>query len=196
MDAGFVYTATAPAEKLVKMYLPGTSSLNVTDAANRIITSDKFSLNVTVTNNGTATYNEDIIVKLYKHIYGNYGTLVQTQTQTISLDRRQNTSLHFDLDNVMDNWQYFVKVYYYSAGEEVSLCGTGTHTIVFPSSSALPDGDVNGDGEVNIADINAIINIILGGNASPEVRQRADVDKNTEINIADVNAIINIIQKN
>ena len=169
---------------------------NVTDAANRIITSDKFSLNVTVTNNGTATYNEDIIVKLYKHIYGNYGTLVQTQTQTISLDRRQNTSLHFDLDNVMDNWQYFVKVYYYSAGEEVSLCGTGTHTIVFPSSPALPDGDVNGDGEVNIADINAIINIILGGNASPEVRQRADVDKNTEINIADVNAIINIIQKN
>ena len=169
---------------------------NVTDAANRIITSDKFSLNVTVTNNGTATYNEDIIVKLYKHIYGNYGTLVQTQTQTISLDRRQNTSLHFDLDNVMDNWQYFVKVYYYSAGEEVSLCGTGTHTIVFPSSPALPDGDVNGDGEVNIADINAIINIILGGNASPEVRQRADVDKNTEINIADVNAVINIIQKN
>ena len=55
---------------------------------------------------------------------------------------------------------------------------------------------MNGDGEVNIADINAIINIILGGNASPEVRQRADVDKNTEINIADVNAIINIIQKN
>ena len=169
---------------------------NVTDAANRIITADKFSLDVSVTNNGTATYDEDIVVKLYKHIYGNYGTLVQTQTQTISLSRRQTTQLHFDLDNVMDNWQYFVKVYYYSGGEEVSLCGTGTHTIIFPGSSSLPDGDVNGDGEVNIADINAIINIILGGSASAEVQQRADVDKNGEINIADVNAIINIIQQN
>ena len=169
---------------------------NVTDAANRIITADKFSLDVSVTNNGTATYNEDIVVKLYKHTYGNYGTLVQTQSQTISLGRRQTTQLHFDLDNVMDNWQYFVKVYYYSAGEQVSLCGTSTHTIVFPSSSALPDGDVNGDGEVNIADINAIIDIILGGSATPAVQQRADVDKNNEINIADVNAIISIIQKN
>ena len=50
-------------------------------------------------------------------------------------------------------------------------------------------GDVNGDGEVNIADINAIINVILTGveNAA------ADVNGDDEINIADINAIINLI---
>ena len=177
--------------------LSGTATpLNVTDQSNRIITSDKFSLDISVTNNGTSTYNEDIVVKLYKHIYGNYGTLVQTQTQPLSLNRRQTTQLHFDLDNLIDNWQYFIKVYYYSNGEQESLCGTGTYTIVFPSGSSYPAGDVNGDGEVNIADINAIINIILGGSASADVQQRADVDKNSEINIGDVNSIINIILNN
>ena len=177
--------------------LTGTATpLNVTDQSNRIITSDKFSLDISVTNNGTSTYNEDIVVKLYKHIYGNYGTLVQTQTQPLSLNRRQTTQLHFDLDNLIDNWQYFIKVYYYSNGEQESLCGTYTYTIVFPSGSSYPAGDVNGDGEVNIADINAIINIILGGSASADVQQRADVDKNSEINIGDVNSIINIILNN
>ena len=192
-----IATRTIVINSMPAATLSGTATaLNVTDPSNRIITSDKFSLNLSVTNNGTSTYDEDIIVKLYKHIYGNYGTLVQTQTQSISLNRRQTTQLQFDLDNLLDNWQYFVKVYYYSSGEEVSLCGTGTYTIVFPGSSSYPDGDVNGDGEVNIADVNAIIDIILGGTASADVGQRADVNKDNEINIADVNAIIDIILNN
>ena len=54
-------------------------------------------------------------------------------------------------------------------------------------------GDVNGDGEVNIADINALINIILGGEADDATLIRADVNEDGEINIADVNALIDII---
>ena len=50
-------------------------------------------------------------------------------------------------------------------------------------------GDVNGDGEVNIADVNAVINFILTGTANAA----ADVNNDGEVNIADVNAIINII---
>ena len=50
-------------------------------------------------------------------------------------------------------------------------------------------GDVNGDGEVNIADVNAIIDMILTGNTQPN----GDVNGDTEVNIADVNAVIDII---
>ena len=53
-----------------------------------------------------------------------------------------------------------------------------------------PTGDVNGDREVNIADVNAGIDIILGGNSSTTA---ADVNGDGEINIADVNAVIDII---
>lgn len=51
-------------------------------------------------------------------------------------------------------------------------------------------GDVNGDGEINIADVNVIITMILGDGGS---YTSADVNGDGEINIADVNAIINII---
>ena len=50
-------------------------------------------------------------------------------------------------------------------------------------------GDVNGDGEVNIADVNAIIDMILTDAPVPE----ADVNADGEVNIADVNAIIDMI---
>ena len=51
-------------------------------------------------------------------------------------------------------------------------------------------GDVNGDLEVNIADVNVAIDMILGGNSSTPA---ADVNADGEINIADINAIIDII---
>ena len=54
-------------------------------------------------------------------------------------------------------------------------------------------GDVNHDGEVNIADINTVINIILGGNVNDQTRRRADVNGDGEVNIADINAIIAVI---
>ena len=50
-------------------------------------------------------------------------------------------------------------------------------------------GDVNGDSEVNIADVNEVINMILQGGYTPA----GDVNGDGEISISDVNAIIDII---
>lgn len=52
-------------------------------------------------------------------------------------------------------------------------------------------GDVNNDGEVNIADVNTVIDYILGDRS----RLSIDVNGDGEVNIADVNAIIAIILK-
>ena len=60
------------------------------------------------------------------------------------------------------------------------------------STTEIPlPGDVNGDGEVSIADVNCIINVILG---SPDIYDgRADVNDDGEITIADVNAVLAFI---
>ena len=50
-------------------------------------------------------------------------------------------------------------------------------------------GDVNGDGEVTIADVNAVVSVILGHSANG----KADVNGDDEVTIADVNAVIRII---
>ena len=56
-------------------------------------------------------------------------------------------------------------------------------------------GDVNGDGEISIADVNAVIDIILGGNADAETMKRADVNVDAEVGVADVNSVIDLVLK-
>ena len=53
-------------------------------------------------------------------------------------------------------------------------------------------GDVNGDGEVNIADINVVIDMILSGTFNTN----GDVNGDGEVNIADINAVIDLILSN
>ena len=55
-------------------------------------------------------------------------------------------------------------------------------------------GDVNRDGEINIADANTIINVILNPTGNPtRTISLSDVNGDGEVNIADINAIINMI---
>ena len=68
------------------------------------------------------------------------------------------------------------KVYY--KGEPAS------HTLI---------GDVNGDGEVNIGDVTALISIILSATPESVYEPDADVNGDGEVNIGDVTALIDII---
>ena len=85
---------------------------------------------------------------------------------------------------------------------EATITGSGTITVnITPQKRMFLDevkaiapvavlkGDVNGDLEVNIADINAVIDMILSGNP----HEYGDVNGDSEVNIADVNAIIDMI---
>ena len=58
------------------------------------------------------------------------------------------------------------------------------------------NGDVNGDGQITIADVTALVNIILGkDNAEPHLydHEAADVNGDGTVTIADVTALVNRI---
>jgi len=62
-----------------------------------------------------------------------------------------------------------------------------------PNAIVLP-GDVDGDGEITIADANSVIDIVvMGGNAGHTRVPASDRNGDGEVTIADVNAIIDII---
>ena len=56
--------------------------------------------------------------------------------------------------------------------------------------NALLPGDINGDGVVDIFDVNIVINIVLGKTESLDV---ADVNGDGAVDVTDINAVINIM---
>ena len=71
--------------------------------------------------------------------------------------------------------------------------GMGIYEIGKNVSTPEPSlkGDVNNDGRVNVSDVSALINMILGLTEKDE--ERADVNGDGRVNVSDVSALINII---
>ena len=71
--------------------------------------------------------------------------------------------------------------------------GTDGRYMYWQVATASTPGDVNNDGAVSIADVTALVNIILGKDDSGYNRGAADVNADGSISIADVTALVNII---
>ncbi len=164
--------------------------LNVTDAEGKVITSDKFSVVLTITNNGDTIYDEDINARIYKHTHDAYGSNVQSISQHLTLAPGETTTMQFDMTNVVYDWQYFFWSYFYSEGSLRTLIGTTAYTIVFPNTRP---GDVNGDGSLTVADIANLVGIIMGSAVTSYDLMTADINKDGVITIADVTGLVDII---
>jgi hypothetical protein len=84
-------------------------------------------------------------------------------------------------------------IYYYithdpvTTGESYSVKIPGME-LVYAALQTVK-GDINGDKEITLADVNRLIDMVLSG----EHLQVCDVNEDGEVDVADVNALINII---
>lgn len=65
--------------------------------------------------------------------------------------------------------------------------------LVITKNNAYAVGDVDGDGKVDVTDVNIVVNIILGKDNAANYNGRADVNGEDGVDVSDVNAIVNII---
>ena len=75
-------------------------------------------------------------------------------------------------------------------GEDISENASNFHIYTIQFKKPYEKGDVNKDGSVTIADVTALVNIILGKGGDDEM---ANVNDDEGITIADVTALVNII---
>ena len=127
--------------------------------------------------------------------YGMVATLTNTTTgeswSTDMYDARYNVLMYFP-EEVTAPGEYVLTipagaVIVYTLGEDV-------HELNFyftiPALPGFIQGDVDGDGHVGIADVTALIDILLTGTVAPAA---ADVDQDGKVGIADVTALIDMI---
>ena len=135
----------------------------------------------TVKNNYSFAYHDFIIAKLYKIGAGQ----IQSLWNGINVEGNGTTTTHFTFDN-LEPGTYYVTTHYYRGSSLLSLSGATEEYQV-----GMLKGDVNGDGRVNVSDVSALINMILG--ITPMNETLADVNGDGRVNVSDVSALINII---
>lgn len=100
------------------------------------------------------------------------------------------------------NENYYNDYYSYNdSGEGVSHCPfyawkngeSSVFTFTIKDPSAFIPGDANGDGEVNVFDVTATVNYILGTPYEGFVFEAADVNGDDVVNVFDVTKVVNII---
>ena len=113
-----------------------------------------------------------------------------------------------DSDGLFDNMDYYAHATLHVQPQSLeayqsALCWKDFYTILGDVEVNNLIWDVNGDGEINIADLNAVVVIIINGGSSghghapssngSDWPNHADVNSDGEVNIADLNSIINKI---
>lgn len=73
---------------------------------------------------------------------------------------------------------------------------TGTEELVLPFEEPTKPGDVNRDGVVDVQDITAMVNIILGKDDPTYDYEAAELDGNDGITVGDLTVLVNIILNN
>ena len=73
---------------------------------------------------------------------------------------------------------------------------TGTEELVLPFEEPTKPGDVNRDGDVDVQDITAMVNIILGKDDPTYDYEAAELDGNDGITVGDLTVLVNIILNN
>ena len=150
------------------------ASLNVYNTSSSVA---RFSLDYSI--DGGETW-----VKASNPIGGTYNEVAKNTTATcywaLNLNNHQGALFRIYQSATKDKTTYIDNFSIFYTGEEGGPIDN------------MP-GDVNGDKEVNVADADVVINIILGGTDNTE--GRSDVNGDKEVNVADVNAIIDIILK-
>ena len=116
---------------------------------------------------------------------------------TIAIDGEGNATVLFQGGNGANNLCYNVNNGKNQRFSCYVTAQTGLQIYKKVSSSEFLKGDMNNDNQVSIADVTALVNIILG-KATPETNpeynfEAANVNEDDTVSIADVTALVNII---
>jgi hypothetical protein len=140
----------------------------------------------------TWDYSPDHYYRLYRRLSSSQGSFFRIDDPSGDLADPGVADSAFINDDVEvnENYDYMViSVFNGISGQHSEIISVSTT----PESYVC--GDVNGDGVINLLDINFLINFIYKGGPAPVPLERGNVDGLPGINLKDITLLINFIYK-
>lgn len=180
-------TYSLPAASSVDMTF---GSVSVQNASGSTINGTTFGVSFSATNKGSAAYTSGFVLDIYR---SGYSSVYKTSNISTQVAAGKTVTITGNVTGLTSGQAYYGIVSYYKNGVKTQIAKTATYTMKSGSSTYI-QGDVNGDGRVDVEDVNLLINFILKVQ-TPTASQisRCDMDYNYKLDVEDVNKIINII---
>jgi len=167
---------------------------NLEDAYTIKGSSMKFTLKVS--NLLDEEYDNNIVARIWNNTEGDYYNLLRQIDKPVKIAGNGSADIDFQIDGLEIGVRHWLEILYYSEGKltEMEGCSIVYHLI---EAGNIPcgSGDANGDGTVDVKDIAAIVNYLMGNNTGFNADE-ADVNGDGTVNAADIVKIVNMIMGN
>ena len=139
-------------------------------------------------NKASEPYCREIIAFLFDQ-YSIYN-IDYAMVSRINIQPDETIAVNFTYDGLTEGEWYQTDLYYFPYYSENDYKFLASNSFIY---TTYQPGDVNHDGQVNVSDIMAIVNYILGSKPAVFYEEEANVNNDTAINVSDIMAIVNII---
>ena len=183
------YTATASAKTGISLNMTLTDIEDI-DGSNTV-DGDYINATFTLTNRDRSsnTFNDKIKVILYRSLNNGYMTTHAVTEQQVSVLPGKSKKITISFPNLIAGdyairYYYYNETDYYQAGQQGWITVTGKTSIL---------GDVNCDGIVDVSDVVALANYVMGETPDPFDESVANVNGDEIMDVSDVVALANLI---
>lgn len=173
--------------------LSGTIVIDKYDVETDVLSGNKLSVQAQITNQGTNTYDNQIMLIIYKYIEGEetHNSFASTSVNA-NIQPGETKEVVLAVPNLNFEDQYFFYLYYYSEGNRkiMQVDGTG---LLFTLTPLL--GDADGSGSVDADDVKIMVDYIMGKNSLGFVFGNADMNNDGSVDAVDLVKLINALPK-
>jgi len=173
--------------------LSGTIAIDKYDVETRVLSGNKLSVQAQITNQGTNTYDNQIMLIIYKYIEGEeYHNSFASTSVNANIQPGETKEVVLAVPNLNFEDQYFFYLYYYSEGnrKKMEVNGTG---LFFTLTPLL--GDADGSGSVDANDVKIMVDYIMGKNPPGFVFGNADMYNDGKVDAVDLVKLIKALPK-
>lgn len=156
---------------------------------------DQQEIFVNLQSHSTTDYVGEMDLVLMHSVDGEFKPL-DTVTKNISVEAMRNGGLDYTFTGLKTGETYRVAAYYYVFDEQVKIGQSAPWRMVENNPYDIAQGDANGDGIINAADIVEVVNYIMGNPSEGFNNTPADANGDGTVNAADLVVIVNMIMAN
>jgi hypothetical protein len=202
----WVSTASSPTDEnligqgsvVVEEAPTSTVTLQLTDKKTTYRPNGKVTYEITVKNTGNVTNYRRVFVYLWAPTgEGNYWSATASQSSSDKIiEPGETATFSFTFEGLADGNEYSFDPWYYTTYqmEQYVRFNAAFYTDRFTyQTPSYILGDVNGDGDVDIADAVCIVNHVVGKPNTTFIEAAADANNDGDIDIADAVHIVNYV---